>query len=141
RISLTALRFTPFSERCSFPCRRVSANVPPNSHVPAFTRLGLAIRFAHKSPVSTGALAPASFAIFRAYVSVTLSARPCALTPAREKSFMTSFNPCTLTLKFTLTHVPSIHIDYARRFPFEHTKESQIPYRYDSSALSCSLCP
>src|SRR5699024_7298865 len=92
------LRIKPFFDACSYSCRRVYGNVPPYCHVTCCNRLGLASKFARKSPESTGAISAELLAILRVYVSVTLSAAPCAFMPAKLKSFITLSKPCTLIL-------------------------------------------
>src|SRR5690625_979046 len=96
RLFHTAFRINPLREACSYSCRRVYGNVPPYSHAAGSILRGLDAKFARKSPDFAGAMSADSFAILRVYVSVTLSALPCALIPANEKSFITLSIPFTL---------------------------------------------
>src|SRR5690625_2347138 len=58
----------------SYSCRRAYGKLDPYSQVPELIRRGLATILARNAPVSTGDIPADSFAIFRVYVSVTLSA-------------------------------------------------------------------
>src|SRR5690625_3388043 len=129
----------PFFVLCSYSCRRVYASVPPNSHVACFNRRGLAKRLARKSPVSTGALLAASLAIFRVYVSVTLSALPCACIPLSEESRITSFSSCIFTFNLMLFHTLETHIDYAVLYLFYQRQEPRNPRRQARCVQSFSL--
>src|SRR5699024_515662 len=99
----TDLRIKPFRVLCSYSCRRVYGNVPPYSHTAGFNRRGLAARLARRSPDLTGAISALLLAIFRVYVSVTLSALPCAFMPARLKSFLTLSKHFIPSINFTIS--------------------------------------
>src|SRR5699024_12667561 len=88
----------PFFDACSYSCRRVYGNVPPNSHVAGDTRRGLDARLARNAPVSTGAMSAPSLAIFLVLVYVTLSALSCAFLPDSVPSFITLSYPYMLLL-------------------------------------------
>src|SRR5690625_4266000 len=98
------------------------------------------MRLPRKSPVSTGAYPPASFAILRVYASVTLSARPCAFMPAMLKSFITASSPFILVFKFTISHALSIRFCSVCRFLFYLRQVFRIQRRQTPLVLDRAPC-
>src|SRR5690625_5992527 len=125
----------PLFERCSYSCRRAYARLEPYSQCAGFSLRGLAAILVRRSPLSTGAIPADSFAIFRVYVSVILSALNCALTPFSVKSLITSSRPRILTFIFILIHAQYIRLDFLRRFLFYLDRKST---RLNSSDVAIS---
>src|SRR5690625_1943011 len=98
------------------------------------------MRLARKSPVSTGAYLPASFAILRVYASVTLSARPCAFLPATLKSLITASSPFILVFKFTISHALNIRFYFVCRFLFYLRQVFRIQRRQTPLELTRAPC-
>src|SRR5690625_4211888 len=98
------------------------------------------MRLARKSPVSTGAYPPASFAILRVYASVTLSARPCSFMPSTLKSFITESSHFILVFKFTISHNLNIRFYFVCRFLFYLRQVFRIQHRQTPLKLTRASC-